>query len=328
MTTTRRTTKAVLAIAGMGLALISVKPAWAALCEESFNLQTATQYIYNSSSTSNLGNPDITPLATDLSNMHLLFDSTQYQIVSGFDGACGNFTQKPVRYRLRFKGQSTVTLATVNDYYVRMYDSNTVLTGQNYAFWFGFSLKPDTLVYAIGKGKGASDLFTAWFGVAIFLDSTRNPTSGLWSSSTSYQIQSSGPGDSLTLANGLVSGWKNITFDANRRGKFTVQLIKVTYDAATTSLHKPQVAAKPQRKPSALSVQQNEGQVRLRLNMPESELGLVELYDMFGHKVAALHPTGSDYLWNGQTVEGFPARAGVYFAQTRGKILGKFFLTR
>lgn len=327
MTLTRRMTRMVLALAGMGLAMFSAKPAFAALCEESFNMQSATQYIFTTSNASDLGNPAATSLATDLSNMHLIFDSTQYQIIVGFDGACGTYTQKPVRYRLRNKGQSAISLVTVNDYYVRMYDSNTVLTGQNYAYWFGFALKPDTLIHAIGKNKDANAQFTAWYGAAIFLDSTRNPTSGLWTSATSYQIQTSGPRDSLTLATGLLNSWKNITFDANRKGKFTVQLIKVIYDAAPTSLNKPQVAAKAMRKPSAMSVQQNEGQVRLRLNMPENELGLVELYDMFGHKVAALHPTGSDYLWNGKTYEGYAARAGVYFAQSRGKVLGKFFLT-
>jgi hypothetical protein len=336
MIPTRLTTWATFALAA-GLALGSPSQTSAALCEESFNLQTATQYIYTTSNASSLGSPVVTPLATDLSNMRLLFDSTQYQIVAGFDGACGAFTKKPVRYRLRNKGSSNVQLVTVNDYFLRMYDSNTVLTGHNYGFWFGFSLKPDTLVYAIGKGKGAEDKFTAWFGVALLLDSTRNTTSGLWSSSYSYQVQTSGPYDSAFLDTTLLRGWKNIVFDSNRKGTFTVQMIKVTYDAQTTSLKKPRAAAPGLRKPAGFSVQQADGQVRIRVDASEGAgagqaanqaLPSVELYDMFGHKVATLHATGSDYIWNGQTLEGYTARGGVYFAQSRGKVLGKFFLTR
>jgi hypothetical protein len=334
MIPTRLTTLATFALAA-GLALGSPSQTSAALCEESFNLQTATQYVYTTSNTSSLGTPAVTQLATDLSNMRLIFDSTQYEILAGFDGACGTFTKKPVRYRLRNKGGSSVNLVTVNDYYVRMFDSNTVLTGQNYGFWFGFSLKPDTLVYAIGKGKGVDDKFTAWFGTALFLDSTRNTTSGLWSSAYNYQIQTRGPYDSAYLDTTMLKSWKNIVFDANRKGTFTVQLIKVTYDAQTTSVKKPRASANGLRKSAGFSAHQIEGQVRIRLDMPEgaatnqpTHLASVELYDMFGHKVATLHATGNDYIWNGKTLDGYAARGGVYFAQSRGKVLGKFFLAR
>jgi len=52
------------------------------------------------------------------------------------------------------------------------------------------------------------------------------------------------------------------------------------------------------------------------------------LYNMMGHKMAALHPTGYVYQWNGKTSAGAEAPTGVYFVQSGSRILGKFFYSR
>jgi hypothetical protein len=299
--------------------------AFGALCEESFHLQEAKQFLFKTQDVNNLGQPTVTTLKTDLSDMKILFDSSTYQIMVGFDGACATFAQKEVRFKFRKKGDAGLQDAKVNDIYVRMYDTNTVLNGQAYRYWFGFSLRPDTLVYAVGMPKGDTAKFSTWYAIGILNDSTKNPASGLWSTSTSYQLNLSGPGEYQTLATNTLKGWKDEAFNENRKGGFTLQMIQITYDNKPTSVRRSVPARQTGH---ALVATQKGDQVRLTLADNLEPLGSIELFDMFGRKIARLHPTGGDYLWNGKTLAGQNALGGVYFAQSRKQVLGKFFYSR
>lgn len=309
----------------LALGLTAGTAAFGALCDESYHLQEAKQYLYSTSSVTEVGTPAITTLKTDLSDAKILFDSSAYQVMVGFDGACGAFTQKEIRFRIRNKGEAGFKDAKVNDLYIRMYDSNTVLNGTPYAYWFGFSQSPDTLVYAVGMPKGDGAQFSTWYAIALLADSTRDANSGLWSSSFSYQLRLSGPGDSAALATNALKGWKDITFDANHKGAFQVQMIRVSYDSKPTGLGG--VRTNPKANPSLL-VHQNGEQIRLTLAHSAVNMASVELFDMFGRQVAQLHPTGGEYLWNGKTQAGNAAPGGVYFAQSQNRVLGKFFYNR
>jgi hypothetical protein len=213
----------------------------------------------------------------------------------------------------------------VNDIYVRMYDSNTVLNGQNYRYWFGFSLRPDTLIYAVGMPKTEKAMFSTWYAIGLLADSTRDPNSGLWSTSSSYQLNLSGPSDSLTLATNTLKGWKDETFGENHKGGMYLQLIQITYDNKPTGVRSSGGARHAR---SGMVASQKGGQVRMTLHGLGDHAGSIELFDMFGRKMARLHPTGGEYLWNGNTTNGQAAPGGVYFAQSQNRVLGKFFYHR
>jgi hypothetical protein len=309
----------------LAIGLGSGAAAFGALCEESFHLQEAKQYLFKTQDVNNLGEPTITTLKTDLSDMKILFDSSNYQIMVGFDGACGTFTQKEVRFKARKKGEVGLKDAKVNDIYLRMYDSNTVLNGKPYAYWFGFSLRPDTLVYAVGMPKGDNAKFSTWYAIGLLADSTKDVNSGLWSTSFSYQMNMSGPSDSLTLATNTLKGWKNEVFNDNRKGGLQLQMIQITYDTKPTGT-RPFIAKRQAAQPM-MALQKGEN-VRISLREDLESVGSIELCDMFGRKIARLHPTGGDYLWNGKTLAGHAALGGVYFAQSQNRVLGKFFYNR
>lgn len=54
----------------------------------------------------------------------------------------------------------------------------------------------------------------------------------------------------------------------------------------------------------------------------------VELHDMFGRKTALLKPTGSAYVWDGKSLQGSDAPAGIYFVRSKAGILGRFAFSR
>lgn len=306
----------------LGLALPAAIPA--AICDAAYHLQSATQYLYTTQDVNQLGVPAVKSLSSDLSDMSFVFDSTSYRLIHSFEGACGNFATKPIKYRVRNKGAKTLVDGVQSDIYNRLFDSNSVLSGKNFLYWFGFSFNPDTVHYFIGRDKSENSLFTAWYGAAVLRDSTRDGASGLWRSSVGYQLQSQGPSDSLFLAGQVLQGWKSVVFDANHQGAFTLQLIKLTYDSVPSPTALRPSPAKAQ-KAFGLSVSQNGGQVRI--TQGSGALGQIQLFDMLGHKVAQLRPTGAAYLWNGRNLQGQPAIGGIYFAESAGKVVGKFLYT-
>jgi hypothetical protein len=57
--------------------------ATAALCDETYYLQSATQYIFTGQSVTDLGEATVTELKTDLSDMKTFIDSTELQFMVG-----------------------------------------------------------------------------------------------------------------------------------------------------------------------------------------------------------------------------------------------------
>ncbi len=306
----------------LGLALPALVPA--AICDATYHLQSATQYLSTTQDVNQLGTATVKSLSSDLSDMSFIFDSTGYRIIHSFEGACGTYTAKPIKYRVRNKGEKTLVDGVQNDILVRLFDTNTTLQGYDYKYWFGFASSPDNLLFPIGQTKDENAKFTAWYGTAVFQDSTRDNVSGLWSSGWSYKAQANGPSDSLALAKQILQGWKSEVFDANHKGSFRVQLIKVTYDTVPSPTGVRQSRSKVQRV-SGFSVSQNGGQVRI--TQGKAALAPIQLFDMLGHKVAQLYPTGDTYLWNGRNLQGHAAIGGIYFAESAGKVVGKFLFT-
>ena len=54
----------------------------------------------------------------------------------------------------------------------------------------------------------------------------------------------------------------------------------------------------------------------------------VELHDMFGRKTAVLEPQGRVYAWDGKSLQGGDAPAGIYFVRAKGGVLGRFAFSR
>jgi|GEM_PF-2041931 len=305
---------------------------FAALCDETYHLQTATQYVYTTQNPMQPGEPTVTELRTDLADMKTYLDSTELQFLVGFEGACGGYTAKPLHYLLRQKADRAFKSVEVQGYSVRMFDSNTTLSERGYGYWFGFSLRPDTLAFALGMPKDGAGPFTAWYGLSVVRDSTRNTTSGLWSGATTRQVAFPTPDDESHTLKPLQEFWKDLTFDANHQGTVTFQLIKITYDSKPTAIRDPARPASPA--PSVFSARQNGGQVKIRVGngLPGQASApngsALVLFDMFGHRVAQLHPIGQDYFWNGVNRNGAAAPSGVYFAERDGRVVGKFMYSR
>ena len=137
----------------------------------------------------------------------------------------------------------------------------------------------------------------------------------------------SGPADSASLHDRLLEATqrKDIAQGADRKIKFTIQMLEVRYENKPA----PVSLAVSKRKASGFRTTRTgnlvliqPGENAVRASEPLS------LYGMMGHKIAVLHPTGYVYQWNGKTSAGAEAPTGVYFVQSGSRILGKFFYTR
>lgn len=129
---------------------------WAALCDDTYNLQGATQTLFIGADPKNLAKTTQV-LKADLSDMALIHDQMAYNILVGFEGSCAK-ASKPVRF-LQREGQAASLASKVDvGHQVVMYDSNTILQGSRFAYWFAFYKPSDTLKMALGRTRnGAGD---------------------------------------------------------------------------------------------------------------------------------------------------------------------------
>jgi hypothetical protein len=200
------------------------RSARAALCDDSYTLQSATE-------TWSVGtDPDkmvriIRPLRTDFSDLSSIHPLMAYEFLTGFDGSCVK-AARPVRFMGRAAGAGAFTAKIDNGYQVVMHDSNTVLENTRFGYWFGFYKPADSLKLMVGRIRDQGPDFRAWYGYVTFEDSVRNPESGLWTAKGT-QLRMAGPSDSAVLDSLLMkrSGYRDLVFDGNRRGHFRLQFI-------------------------------------------------------------------------------------------------------
>jgi hypothetical protein len=296
----------------------------AALCDDVFNLQTVNQTLMTGNNPASLAKATKSVLP-NLSNLDIISASMNYKIIVRFDGSCTK-APKPVVVRQKAAGKTEFTDSTDAGYQIQMYDSNNQVENYKYDFWFGFYQPAEALIAYLGRVNAKSEAFINFYAMVSYVDSTRNPTSGLWSVSSGY-VGPSGPADSASLHNRLLEATtrKDIPQGPDRKIKFTVQMVEVRYENKSA----PVSLAASKRKASGFQATRTGNLVLIQPDGNSARASEpLSLYGMMGNKIATLHPTGYVYQWNGKTAAGAEAPTGVYFVQSGGRILGKFFYTR
>ena len=196
----------------------------AALCDDSFALQSATETVSVGTDPNKMVRI-IRPLNPDFSDLTSIHPLMVYDFLTGFEGSCAK-AAKPVRFMGRAEGAGAFTARIDNGYQVVMHDSNTVLENTRFGYWFGFYKPADSLKLMVGRIRDQGPDFRAWYGFVTFEDSVRNPESGLWTAKGT-QLRMAGPSDSAVLDSLLMkrSGYRDLVFDGNRRGHFRLQFI-------------------------------------------------------------------------------------------------------
>lgn len=309
----------------MVLAVLGLIPSllFAALCDDTYNLQSVSQTLETGTNPANLDKAYKT-VAANLSNLDIISSSANYKFIVKFDGSCGK-APKAVVFRQKHSGQTTFTDTTDNSYQIQMFDSTTKVDVYQYTYWFGFYQPADQLIAYIGRDNAKSTAFVNSYAVVSFIDSVHD-TSGLWKVNSGY-VGPSGPADSSSLHNRLLeaTNLKNVTQNANRKIHFTVQMLQMSYE------NKPAPVSLVFSKKIASGFHATQTGNLVLIQPGEKGVGASEplsLYGMMGNKIAALHPTGYMYQWNGKTSAGADCPTGVYFVQAGNRILGKFFYTR
>jgi hypothetical protein len=296
----------------------------AALCDDVFNLQSVNQTLMVGNNPASLAKTTKS-VSPNLSNLDIISPSMHYKIITRFDGSCTK-APKPVVIRQKAAGKTEFTDSTDAGYQIQMFDSTAQVENYKYDFWFGFYQPADALVAYLGRVNSKSEAFINHYAMVSYVDSTRNPTSGLWTVNSGY-VGPSGPADSATLHNRLleVTQRKDVVQGADRKIKFTVQMVEVRYENKPA----PVSLAASKRKASGFQATRTGNLVLIQPGGNSTRAGeSLSLYGMLGNKIAVLHPTGYMYQWNGRTSAGAEAPTGVYFVQSGSRILGKFFYAR
>lgn len=298
---------------------------WAALCDETYYLNSVSQSVYSGSDPAALSESARSPVKPDLSDLTILDTNVAYNVIVGFEGSCAKAI-KPITLKGRAPGKTVFKDSTDNSYMVQMYDSNQRVDEYKYDYWFGFFKPANALRIVLGRYNAKSEMFVNWYAAAVYRDSVRNPESGIWAPAVTHFYPLQGPDDSAALQEQFVDATiGKETVDANHKGRYMVQFIKVSYDSKppTRILRRSRTAS------SGFQANQTGDLVLIRPGGNASAKGeALSLYGMMGNKVATLHPTGNAYQWNGRTSSGADSPTGVYFVQSGNRILGKFFYSR
>jgi hypothetical protein len=312
------------AILSMILALVPVLT-WGALCDDTYYLQSITQTILSGANPKDMSTRQVKTVSPDLSELTSLHAAMTYTVLVGFDGACVK-ALKPVRYKVKAASKTVFTDSTDGNYQVQLYDTNTRVEDFNLAYWFGFYKPATTLNFFLGMKNTSDNTFSNYYAAVLYSDSTRDPSSGLWTRSTSHFYNLSGPSDSVSLDKGMLDGTKvrDIVVDDNHKGYFSIQFLKVVYSnqkpSSLQTLKRPSAKFQTSQSGNLVIIQPSNG--KATISEPLS------LYGMMGNKIATLHATGYAYQWNGKTAMGTDAPGGVYFVQAGNRTLGKFFYSR
>ncbi|MDQ2999747.1 MAG: hypothetical protein M3Y08_00590 [Fibrobacterota bacterium] len=297
----------------------------AVLCDDTYTLQSVSQTLMVGNNPDNLTKSTKSVLP-DLSNLDIISATLNYKIITRFEGSCTK-APKPVVFRQKPSGKMEFTDITDNGYQIQMYDSKIPVDSYKYDYWFGFYFPAESLIAYLGRTNSKSDAFVNHYAMVSYIDSTFDPIGGQLKTDSSGFVGPSGPADSASLHNRLLeaTGRKNIVQNGNRKIKFTVQMLEVRYENKPAPIS---ISASKKAVPR-FQASQTGNLVLIRLGEKKSVGSTsLDLYGMMGQKIATLHPTGNSYQWNGKTSFGADAPTGVYFVQSSGKILGKFFFTR
>jgi hypothetical protein len=291
---------------------------WGQLCEKDFYLQSVHQTTLEGPTIAGLevkSQKDLKPSGSDMQPLHL---AMAYKFMVAFEGQCAS-AKSEITYLEKAVGAGSYTTKTETNHFLRLYDSTTIIEGMNYDYWFGFSAPEDSLRFVLAHEKDDPEPgFSNYYAAALFTDSTRNETSGLWTVNYRF-FHLAGPLDSLTLATQFMkgSGWNDLEFGANHKGWFNFQFLRVVYDTLVPA---------PIAKNSKLrGIRMLEGSHGLRIDAPAlAQSGaILDVHDMSGRRVAYLHPQARGYVWNGKS-QG--SRPGVYLLMHSGEALGKFLV--
>jgi hypothetical protein len=301
--------------------------AFAALCDKTFHFQQGAYYVLSGPTPGSLVRESARMVNKDLAGVDVIYKDTEYDVVTRFEGAgaCSTWKKTTLDFATRRKGSDEFKETSTSANYVKLHSTPYPFATVDFEYWFGFasSISGDTarIFEAIGKLKG-DPLPHVWYGTAILTRNVKDANLGtpVGTRTHFYATLTSHP-DSAQLLNSLLKDWKDVKSNDTQTVVFKAQMLKVTYDTVPPIVGVR--AAKP--KASGFLASQSAGQVLIR--PAEGKAGPAEalgIYNMLGHRVATLHPTGYLYLWNGRTTSGAQAPTGVYFVQSGSRILGKF----
>jgi hypothetical protein len=316
-----------LAFAGLAAAALHAFP-----CDKAYHLQSATEVILTGKKLDELTRQSSKVFDKTLDGASLLFDSTEYKIVTDFEGAGSCETQKltNIDYAYRAKKGTSFGPLHESNRYVQFVPGDNPFGGVAMDYWFGLTASTDsTAAYfaVIGKPKAMSQL-QAWYGNATLEKTIVDPVLGTKKpgGSTRFYWNALTHLDSTVLFKSLTDAWKTEVNNDSIHLNFKIQIIKVVYDSTAPT---PLGLRGARTKVAGFHAEQVGNLVLI--NAGEWKQGVSEplgLFNMMGQKVAALHPTGYLYQWNGKSSMGGDAGTGVYFVQSGSRVLGKFFYTR
>lgn len=317
-------------LAGLGLATSAT--AQDRVCDKTYYMQSATQILLNGTTAEGVTPSSVNALNPGFSGVEKLHAEISYRLMTRFDGngACADYKQTKVDFAARPKGQADFqTLATTTNYVrVNSYPYPSQFTpGIESDYWFGFAneMKGDTaqIYETLVKLKSAARP-VQWYGTAMLTREVK-ASGGTIGTRIHYWPELFYSPDSAKLIEDLLKAWKDIKANDTQTVAFRVQVIKVVYDSvpATVRLRGSQARLR-----SGFEARQTGNQVLIQLGDRQADAGALGVFNMMGHQVATLHPTGYAYQWNGRASAGAEAPTGVYFVQSGNRILGKFFYTR
>jgi hypothetical protein len=302
-------------------------PAFATLCDNYYRISHATQTILAGQHLDQLSVVSVTELNGNLDGLQFLHDSIEYKIITGFQGVCYTPQKNPMTYKVRERGTEQLTDKTESNLYIAMYDNQ--LAGTNILLWFGMgpevsggNISP--LTDAIGTDDPANP-FIHWYGTAVFIDSVKNQTTGLWQWTTNYYRNLFSFADSIRIDTSLVSDWKSVSFDGvNHRGFFTIQFIKIYFDSVTAG-----VPETHEIKPFQSSLSFLTGPESFQIPFSGAFFpGNLFLYSISGAHVATVPGINNSYLWDGKNCSGQQVPSGIYLVRGNTSWLGKLYYIR
>lgn len=315
---------------GLSLAVSVLAPAllMAALCDDTYNLQSVTQTLFEGTDPNALTRTETKSVAANLSDLKVLDKLMEYGIITRFEGSCAKAV-KPVTLKVKPRNVATFAQDSVdNGYSIQMFDTTTLVGTKKFDYWFGFFKPADTLKVYLGRINAQGEAFVNWYVGVIYLDSTKDDVSGLWGAPQTHFYDLTGPDDSLTLERQFLD--QTIRKQpANRpkyRAHYQVQFLKVSYENKPA----PTRLAEPARRANANGFLASQTGNLMLIQVGDKSVNgqPLSLYGMLGNRIATLHPTGYLYQWNGKTAAGGDAPTGVYFVQAGNRVLGKFFYSR
>lgn len=301
------------------------------ICNDTFYVQSVTQYLYEGETAGTLSLKSVSVLKPDLGDLTVLHDSTQYRIVTRFESAC-QYEKRRVDYRVKLRRKNAVESAFNDNVYVGLHD-NVSIAGWPYAATFDLApgsaesarLRLDNFIAK--KTSAPSSRFTVYIAAAVYDSLEANSADVYVTRLSRYFLEAPILADSARLDSSILTPWKKIAFKPKTKGRFKVQFLRAEYDTLASASSPVRKKSKSGLAGAAFSARQSGNAVYLHPGAEYAAKGPAQplyILNMMGQKVATAHESGYLYQWNGR-IGTAPAPAGVYFVQGRGGILGKFF---